>query len=157
MVMATLSLWEEISMMKVVAALVLIVLGFVPVWFWMHFSRRKGDIFCLCSKANVISKCVGKIGLGFWCASRLFCSSCRALWKVIFSWSRISYTFFHLEHCRSPAVWFSEQWLHFGNSEVQSWLVWAGEPFFYKWFQCCYTLCLYVHTSGNYDTALVCC
>ena len=58
----TLSLCEEISMMKVVASLVL---GFVPMWFWMHFSRRKGDIFLLCSIANFTSKCVGNIDIDF--------------------------------------------------------------------------------------------
>ena len=117
-------------MMKVVASLVLMVLGFVPVWFWMHFSKRNGDIFRLCSIAYMTSKCVGKIYLGFWFgASKLFWSICCALWKVTFSWStrsRITCSFFCLGHCRSPARWCSEQWVHFVSSEVQSWLVRPG-------------------------------
>ena len=63
MVMATLPLWEEISMMKVVVSLVHC---FMPIWFWMHFSRRNENVFLLFSIANLTSKCVGNIALGFW-------------------------------------------------------------------------------------------
>ena len=51
-VIAILSLWEDTSIMKVVASFVRIVRGFKPVWFAIHISSSVRDSFHLCLADN---------------------------------------------------------------------------------------------------------